>query len=47
MKTIIKIPRLGVTTRILVGIGFTIGALALTDSQAHIKSSFAVIAKDK
>ena len=47
MKTIIKTPGLGVTTRILVGVGFTIGALALTESQAHVKGSFAVIAKDK
>ena len=34
-------------TRILVGVGFTIGVLALTESQAHVKGSFAVIAKDK
>ena len=46
MKTIIKMPGLGVT-RILVAVGFTIGALALTESQVHVKSSFAVIAKDK
>ena len=39
MKTIIKKPgSVGVTMRILVGIGFTIGVLALTESQAHEKS---------
>ena len=32
MKIIIKMPGLGVTTRILVGVGFTFGALALTES---------------
>ena len=44
MKTIIKMPGLGVIMRILVGVGFTIGALALTESQEHVKSLFAVIA---
>ena len=47
MKTIIKMRGLGVTMRILVGVGFTIGALALTKSQVHVKSLFAVIAKNK
>ena len=46
-KMIIKMPGLGVIMRILVGVGFTIGALALTESQAHAKSSFAVIAKTR
>ena len=46
-EDIIKMPGLGVTTRILVSVGFTIGVLALTENQAHVKSSFAVIAKDK
>ena len=40
-------PGLGVIMRILVGGGSTIGALALTESQAHVKSLFAVIAKTK
>ena len=44
MKTIIKMPGLGVIMRILVGVGFTIGTLALTESQEHVKSLFAVIA---
>ena len=44
MKMIIKMPGLGV---ILVGVGFTIGALALTERQAHVKSIFAVIAKNR
>ena len=44
MKMIIKMPGLGV---ILVGVGFTIGALVLTKRQAHVKSIFAVIAKNK
>ena len=45
MKMIIKMPGLDVIMRILVGVGFTIGALDLTESQAHAKSLFASIAK--
>ena len=37
-------PGLGVIMKILVGVGFTIGVLALTESQEHVKSLFAVIA---
>ena len=47
MKMSIKTPGLGAIMRIHVGVGFTTGALALTESQAHAKSLFAVIADAK
>ena len=47
MNMINKMPGLDVMTRILQGVGFTIGALALTECQAQARSLFAVIAKTK